>query len=81
MWKITATIEGDIAIQDVYVIKGLHQALLGGPAIRVLNLLKKTNFVEAVYSSEVEAKLNEKWKNTSPQLFKGLAWKNQERSS
>ena len=36
------------------------QALLGGPAIRVLNLLKKTNLIESVYSSEVEAKLNEK---------------------
>ena len=65
--KFTATIEGDkkIAIQDVYVIKGLHQALLGGPAIRVLNLLMKTNLVEAVYSSEVEAKLHGKWKNAS----------------
>ena len=48
------------------------QALLGGPAIRVMNLLKKTNLIESVYSSEVEAKLNEKWQNASPKLFKGL---------
>ena len=52
--KFTTTIETDdkIIVQDVHVIKGLHQALLGGPAIRALNLLKKENFTEAVNSTD-----------------------------
>ena len=67
------TIKSDdkIIVQDVYVIKGLHRALLGGPAIRALNLLKKENFIKAVNSTD-EIKLDKDWKSTSPKLFKGL---------
>ncbi|CAB3981208.1 Transposon Ty3-G Gag-Pol poly [Paramuricea clavata] len=69
-----ATIEADkkITVQDVYVIKGLHQALLGGPAIRSLNLLQKAKFVETVKTCSDEAEPNKKWKSQSPKLFKGL---------
>ncbi len=58
--KFAATIEADekITVQDVYVIKGLHQALLGGPAIRALNLLQKTKFVETVKTCSDEAEPN-----------------------
>ena len=58
--KFTTTIEADdkVIVQDVYVNKGLHQALLGGPAIRALNLLKKENFVEAENSTD-KIKLDE----------------------
>ena len=71
--KFNTTIETDekIIVQDVYVIKGLHQALLGGPAIYALNLLKKGNCVEAVNCAN-EVKLDKDWKNMSPKLFKGL---------
>ena len=71
--KFTATNESDdkIIVQDVYVIEGLHRALLGGPAIRALNLLKKENFIEAINSTD-EIKLDKDWKSTSPKLFKGL---------
>ena len=71
--KFTTTIESDdkIIVQDVYVIKGLHRPLLGGPAIRALNLLKKENFIEAVNSTD-EIKLDKDWKSMSPKLFKGL---------
>lgn len=71
--RFTVTIETDekITVQDVYVIKGLHHALLGGPAIRALNLFQKTEFVETVKTSD-EAEPNKKWKNESPKLFKGL---------
>ncbi|CAB4014587.1 Hypothetical predicted protein [Paramuricea clavata] len=52
-----ATIEADkkITVQDVYVIKGLHQALLGGPVVRALNLLQKAKFVETVKTCRDEA--------------------------
>ena len=71
--KFTTAIEADdkIIVQDVYVIKGLHRALLGGPAKRALNLLKKENFIEAVNSTD-EIKLDKDWKSMSPKLFKGL---------
>ena len=67
-----ATMEADekITVQDVYVIKGLHQALLGGQAMRALNLLQKTKFVETVKTCSDGAEPNKKCQ--SPKLFKGL---------
>ena len=39
--------EGDLTIrEEIYVIKNLHQPLLGRLAIRGLNLLKRINFVK-----------------------------------
>ena len=71
--KFNTTIEADekIIVQEIYVIKGLHQALLGGPAIHVLNLLKKGKFADAVKSTD-DVKLDKEWKSMSPKLFKGL---------
>ena len=71
--KFNTTIEAEekIIVQEVYVIKGLHQALLGGPAIYAVNLLKKEKFVDAVNSTD-EVKLDKEWKSMSPKLFKGL---------
>jgi hypothetical protein len=45
---------------------------LGGPAIRALNLLQKTKFVETVKTCSDGAEPNKKWKSQSPKLFKGL---------
>ena len=71
--KFDTTIEAEekIIVQEIYVIKGLHQALLGGPAIHALNLLKKGKFVDAVNRTD-EVKLDKEWKSMSPKLFKGL---------
>ena len=60
-----ATIESKNSktVQDLYVVKGLKQPLLGKPAIQALEILKRIN---AVSSSKVEPKTE------YPELFRGL---------
>ena len=39
--------KGDLTIkEEIYVVKNLHKPLLGRPAIRGLNLLKRVGFVK-----------------------------------
>ena len=56
------------AVQDIYVVKDLHQSLLGGPALEALDLIKK-NCVNAVNSEE---KTDTEYKLRYSKLFKGL---------
>ena len=69
--KFRASIESPskIIVQDIYVIKGLHHALLGGPANAALNLLTRNlSSVNAVHGDHNY----DKWKQTHANLFKGL---------
>ena len=57
-----------LAVQDIYVVKHLHQPLRGGPALEALDLIEK-NCVNAVNSEE---KTDTEYKQKYRKLFKGL---------
>ena len=56
------------AVQDIYVVKDVHQPLLAGLALEALDLIKK-NCVNAVNSEE---KTDTEYKQRYSKLFKGL---------
>ena len=70
MWYVYCSIIWPGAVQDIYVVKDLHQPLHGGPALEALDLIKK-NCVNAVNNEE---KTDTEYKQRYSKLFKGL-WK------
>ena len=68
MFTVALTGKKKFAVQDIYVVKDLHQSLLGGPALEALDLIKK-NCVNAVNSEE---KTDTEYKQRYSKLFKGL---------
>ena len=51
MFTVALTGKKKFAVQDIYVVKDIHQPLLGGPALAALDLIKK-NCVNAANSEE-----------------------------
>ena len=68
MFTVALAGKKKFAVQDIYVVKDLHQPLLGGPAIEALDLIKK-NCINAVNSEE---KTDTEYKQRYSKLFKGL---------
>lgn len=64
--KFQCTLESNnkICVQDVYVVRGLTEALLGRPAIQELEILQQVN-VSALSASE-------RYRKKFPKLFNGL---------
>ena len=40
MFTVALAGKKKFAVQDIYVVKDLHQPLLGGPALKALDLIK-----------------------------------------
>ena len=68
MFTVALAGKKKFAVQDIYVVKDLHQPLLGGPAIEALDLIKK-NCINAVNS---EVKTDTEYKQRYSNSFKGL---------
>ena len=61
----TLSLEETCVTEDIYVVKGLKEPLLGQPAIEKLNLLARINEIQSQsYEERIKAKY--------PQLFHGL---------
>ena len=58
----------NFTVQDIYVLKDLHQLPIEGPALEALDLIKK-NCVNAVNSEE---KTDTEYKQRYSKLFRGL---------
>ena len=68
MFTVTLAGKKKFAVQDIYVVKDLHQPLLGDPALEALDLIEK-NCVNVVNSEE---KTDTEHKQRYSKLFKGL---------
>ena len=55
-------------VQDIYVVKDLHQPLLGGPALEALDSIKKN----CAYAVNSEEKPDIEYKQRHSKLFKSL---------
>ena len=56
------------AVQNIYIVKDVDQPLLGSPALKGLNLIKKN----CVYAINSEEKTDTQYKQRYIKLFKGL---------
>ena len=65
-FRATVKIDSREAEQDVYVVSGLHQPLLGRPAIEALGLVSRIQAIQAVMEEDKHPK------NLFPELFSGL---------
>ena len=68
MFTVALAGKKKFAVQDIYVVKDLHQPLLGGPALEALDLIKK-NCVNAVNSEE---KTDTEYRQRYSKLFEDL---------
>ena len=68
MFTVALAGKKKLAVQDIYVVKDLHQLLLGGPALEALDLIKK-NCVNTVNGEE---KTDTEYKQRYIKLSTGL---------
>ena len=70
----TFSLEETCVTEDIYVVKGLKEPLLGQPATEKLNLLARINEIQSQsYEERIKAKY--------PQLFHGLNLRENMKSS
>ena len=69
MYTVALTGKKKLAVQDIYVIKDLHQPPLGDPALETLDLIEKKNCINTVNSEE---KTDTECKQRYSKVFKGL---------